>query len=314
MLQALRDKEEGLLGLVLYFADAKTLAELALASSWTRALCIRAADLRITQLIQNDQRVSRWRRMWYSQSGDVLREAYHIECAAAYIDRVAGRYRLSSTVMLDISPTGHFVNYSTGSIDEVAVINDDGSVDVAHGGHCFRGFTTVAGVLPVTGHDDFLYLLDRWYITCWQCGREVPAASLGFVGPGYQCYSVSGLQEGGVRSGRPVPVLYENRPGPDAEQAWRVPTSQPVLWRQLPGEYGPQHLVSDATNDLLALQISSRYGNAVPLCQVAERQESWPAGGLAPIADTREDEGLRARWPPLRHYDPKLTDLRISVP
>ena len=103
-----------------------------------------------------------------------------------------------------------------------------------------RGIATVAGVRAVPGHSDFLYLLDRWYTACWQCGQELPAASLGFVGPGYQCYSVSALQEGGVRHGVSVPVLYENQPGPDAEEAWRLPEAEPVLWKPLPGESGPR--------------------------------------------------------------------------
>jgi hypothetical protein len=306
LLAALRDKEEGLLALVAQLSSARALASLAMTSHWTREAALAAADERVRVLIQSERSVSRWRRNAYCDGGDVVREAHHVECAVAYIGRLAGRYRLSATVVLDIAPTGDYVNYSTGSIDMTPGVM---ALGAAQTGHCFRGVTTVAGVLTVPGHDDFLYLLDRWYTSCWQGGYEVPAASLGFVGEGYQCYSVSALQEGGVRDGQHVPVIYENRPGPLAERAWRVHSSEPVLWRPLPGEYGPQpYLDYLARHPLLG---TSGDEEGIPLMKVAERLEAWPVGGLPPLADTRDNEHLRARYPPRQHYEQRLADLRL---
>ena len=64
----------------------------------------------------------------------MLREAHHIEAGVQYVVRVSGRYRLDTNVVLDIAPTGDYVNYSTASLEAP--------------GHCFRGVATVAGVLP----------------------------------------------------------------------------------------------------------------------------------------------------------------------
>jgi hypothetical protein len=145
MLSALYDREEGLLALVAHFATATALAQLAKTASWTRQAALDAADRRVRALIESERSVSRWRRSAYAGGGDVVREAYHIECAAAYVVRLAGRYRLSRSVVLDISTTGDFVNYSTGSLDVPP------GYMMAHGeaqaGHCFRGVATVAGVL-----------------------------------------------------------------------------------------------------------------------------------------------------------------------
>ena len=159
MLASLRDKEEGLLALVAHFCNARALAQLAMTSRWTREAALAAADRRVRELIQSERSVSRWRRSAYFDGGDVVREAHHIERAVAYVGRFAGRYRLSTTVVLDIAPSGDYVNYSTGSVDVPPGYTAMGD---AQAGHCFRGITTVAGVLPAPGHGDFLYLLDRW--------------------------------------------------------------------------------------------------------------------------------------------------------
>lgn len=215
MFSALSEREPGLVEMIVLAVPARPLAQLAASTRWLRELALVCAEKRVCQLMLSCRHVSRWRRTAYSD-GDVLRELYHIECAAAYPARVAGRYRLSSEVMLDLSPTGDFVNYSTGSAEGP--------------GHCFRGVMTVAGVTATPDHDDFLFLLDRWYIACWQEGREVPCELMSFLAPGYQCYSVSALQQG---EGNPTPTLYENRPGPDPDRAWRVPSSDAVKWRRV---------------------------------------------------------------------------------
>ena len=306
MLEALRDREEGLLALVTKLAGTSSLAQLALVSSWTRVFALKAAEQVVRELISTERCVSRWRRDAYQGGSDVFREAHDIDRAAMYIRRAAGRYRLSGAVVLDISPSGDFVNYSTGSIDVPPGFMAYGE---AQAGHCFRGITTIAGVRTVAGHGDFLYLLDRWYTACWQSGHEVAAESLGFVGPGYQCYSASALQEGGVQAGQSTPVLYENRPGPDAVEAWRVPRREPVHWRPLPGESLFDHLPSFDLSELDHLGL----GDGQPanhLEKVAVRLEVWPEGGLAPLTDTRDDQSLRARYPGLQHYDPRLADLR----
>ena len=84
MLSALYDREEGLLALVAHFATATALAQLAKTASWTRQAALDAADRRVRALIESERSVSRWRRSAYAGCGDVVREAYHIECAAAY--------------------------------------------------------------------------------------------------------------------------------------------------------------------------------------------------------------------------------------
>ena len=130
------------------------------------------------------------------------------------------------------------------------------------------------------------------------------------VGPGYQCYSVSALQEGGVRNGQAVAVLYENRPCPVADNAWSLPASEPVLWQPLPGEFGPSAVVSGLS--LLRTVTHLHRHHSQPLRKVAERLQAWPDGGLTPVTDTRTSEQLRAHCPPLQHYDPRLPDLRLK--
>ena len=68
--------------------------------------------------------------------------------------------RLDKNVVLDIAPTGDYVNYSTASLEAP--------------GHCFRGVATVAGVLPSPGPSvDLLYLFDRGYSACIFDGAQV---------------------------------------------------------------------------------------------------------------------------------------------
>ena len=240
MLEALRDAEEGLVALMLsHVGSADTLANLALSAQWLRSFAMAEAERRIRELIARERLVSRWRRSAYKR-GEVLREAQHIERAASYVGRIAGRYRVSPNSVLDIAPSGEFANYSTGSANVRLGFALEGYPDV-QAGHCFRGIATVAGVLPAPGHDDFLYLFDRWYVACWHCGREVPADALPFVGDGYQCYSVSASRLVGG-----VPVLYENEPGPDADKHWRVPWNHPVHWR---GPSSVERLARPATLD-----------------------------------------------------------------
>ena len=114
MLTSLAEREPGLVEIVLQLAAAGPLAQLAACARWLQELVLACAEKRVCRLISSCRHVSRWRRAVYGTSGDVLRELHHIECAAAYPSRVAGRYRLSAEVMLDVSPTGEFVNYSTG--------------------------------------------------------------------------------------------------------------------------------------------------------------------------------------------------------
>ena len=100
---------------------------------------------------------------------------------------------------------------------------------------------------------------------------------------------MSTLQDGGVRRGVPVPVLYENQPGPDADEAWRLPASDPVLWKPLPGEHGPQRAAELLPPQELHAFQALGHEDSRPLSKVAERLAAWPAGGLAPLADTRDD-------------------------
>ena len=207
MLAELLSHERALLEFVLAQLDTRSLAMCARAAQWLHAHALETAEQRVAHLIETEPRVARWRRTSAVGSSAVLREAHHIEAGVQYVERISGRYRLDTNVVLDIAPTGDYVNYSTASLEAP--------------GHCFRGVATVAGVLPSPDASvDFLYLFDRGYSTCIFDGVQIPAARLPFVRENYQCFSVSCLREGGVRDGQPCPVLYENEPGPVAEVAW----------------------------------------------------------------------------------------------
>ena len=134
MLTELRAHERALLELVLAQLDTRSLAMCARAARWLHAHALQTAEQRVSHLIQTEPRVARWRRTSAVGSSAVLREAHHIEAGVQYVVRVSGRYRLDTNVVLDIAPTGDYVNYSTASLEAP--------------GHCFRGVATVAGVLP----------------------------------------------------------------------------------------------------------------------------------------------------------------------
>ena len=287
ILRALREVELALIEMILSHLDCRSLARCGSSAKWLLQDAHEVAEHRIASLIQNNPTVARWRRSGTS----VLQEAHHIECASRYLPRVAGRYRLDHRVVLDVAPTGEYVNYSTGSLDSP--------------GHCFRGVATVAGVLPSPDATsiDLLYKFDRGYSACLYRGRQIPAEDLPFVGPDYRCFSVSALREGGVRDGRSCPALYENEPGPQAEIAWAVLAgSASVQWKPLAGEYGPEPgapEVPHAPEPALSPRVLKR---------VAERLVEWGTDGLAPLLDTRF-EGARV-GPAVFDFEPALCDLR----
>ena len=304
MLSDLRAHEPALLlELILSQLDAHALSMCASAARWLRADAKVSAERLISQLIQTDPRVARWRRTSAAGSSDVLREARHIEAGVRYLPRIAGRYRLDMNVVLDISPTGHYANYSTASAETP--------------GHCFRGVATVAGVLPSPdpASIDYLFLFDRGYTVCMFDGQQIPAERLQFVRPNYQCFSVSCLREGGVRDGRPCPVLYENEPGPIAEEAWAVPPgAESLAWAPLPGELGPAPSSDDPSAAGHASTPHSHPGTTFTsprtLKRVAEKLAEWGDAGLAPLADTRRDP----RQQPVRlDFDLKLADIRSEA-
>ena len=134
MLTELLSHERALLELVLALLDTRNLATCARAARWLHAHALEAAEQRVSRLIQTEPRVARWRRTSAAGSSAVLREAHHIEAGVQYVVRISGRYRLDTNVVLDIAPSGDYVNYSTASLEAP--------------GHCFRGVATVAGVLP----------------------------------------------------------------------------------------------------------------------------------------------------------------------
>ena len=178
MLAELLSHERALLEFVLAQLDTRSLAMCARAAQWLHAHALETAEQRVARLIETEPRVARWRRTSAVGSRAVLREAHHIEAGVQYVVRISGRYRLDTNVVLDIAPTGDYVNYSTASLEAP--------------GHCFRGVATVAGVLPSPDASvDFLYLFDRGYSTCIFDGVQIPAARLPFVRENYQCFSVS---------------------------------------------------------------------------------------------------------------------------
>ena len=162
MLAELLSHERALLEFVLAQLDTRSLAMCARAAQWLHAHTLETAEQRVAHLIETEPRVARWRRTSAVGSSAVLREAHHIEAGVQYVVRISGRYRLDTNVVLDIAPTGDYVNYSTASLEAP--------------GHCFRGVTTVAGVLPSPDASvDFLYLFDRGYSTCIFDGVQIPA-------------------------------------------------------------------------------------------------------------------------------------------
>ena len=145
MLAELLSHERALLEFVLAQLDTRSLAMCARAAQWLHAHALETAEQRVAHLIETEPRVARWRRTSAVGSRAVLREAHHIEAGVQYVVRISGRYRLDTNVVLDIAPTGDYVNYSTASLEAP--------------GHCFRGVATVAGVLPSPDASvDFLYL------------------------------------------------------------------------------------------------------------------------------------------------------------
>ena len=162
MLAELLSHERALLEFVLAQLDTRSLAMCARAAQWLHAHALETAEQRVAHLIETEPRVARWRRTSAVGSSAVLREAHHIEAGVQYVVRISGRYRLDTNVVLDIAPTGDYVNYSTASLEAP--------------GHCFRGVATVAGVLPSPDASvDFLYLFDRGYSTCIFDGVQIPA-------------------------------------------------------------------------------------------------------------------------------------------
>lgn len=324
MLTDLRDKELGLLELILAHLPPPTLVEIAATCAFLRTCALSSADQRVRALITSDRRVSRWRRSGYEGRFAIFRELHHIEGAAQYAHRVAGRFRLGTFAALDISPSGEFVNYSCGDPED---------------GYCFRGIMTVAGVIPRGRRNEPLYLLDRWYVAAWRKGELQTAESLSFVGPGYQCYSVSTSEEreikgrgGGGRSSKLV--LYENEPGPDAARSWKVPREMPVFrgsssYDERPdldpdGDPDGDGLVADEVRSVLRLSFQD---GVLPLRKVAERELAWPEGGLVPLTDTRlvpVGGDLSLSWvqpsqPPdsqllrVHHFSPHIADLRVAL-
>lgn len=313
MLTLLRDKEPGLCELIVAHVAPIGLHALVATCKWLRETAIASADLQVIALMQNDRRVSRWRREPYlSKPVDVLLELQHIVGAASYAARVAGRYRLAGDSILDIAPSGDFVNYSRSSTNE---------------GHCFRGIMTVAGVRPRGRFSEPLYLLDRWYVACWRNGESLPAESLSFVGPGYQCFSVSTMEaartpasasasmhttttpattaaaaaieaasmDAAAAPRLPPPpegaMLYENEPGPDSDIAWKVPQELPVLrWTHEHEQSGVGFTMDSDEAAAIAEELRAllrlKPSEGRPLRPVAERLCCWPVGGLVPLVDT----------------------------
>lgn len=195
--------EPALISRVCRCLPGKDLAVLSVCAFEQRRAALQVANSEIERIVSSCTCVSKWRREFYASKGSsVLEELHYIDFAVCYIPRIAGKYHLSDTVVLDILPSGKFENYSYSGLDE---------------GHRFKGQTTIAAVSPAVGAIyDMVFHFDRWYEECVYNGQNVPADELDFVGPGYQCYSLSAFLEQAGDCG----VLLENTPFPDTDRGW----------------------------------------------------------------------------------------------
>ncbi|CAE8629388.1 unnamed protein product [Polarella glacialis] len=179
---------------------AAELPALAVGASWLLDSAVEVADAAIIKAIAATPHVTRWRRERYAgHRARVLQELDHLTRAIQYLPRVAGRYRLSHSVLLDIWPCGKFENFSIGDF------------------HRFKGQATVAAVsTSKTASLGYIFHFDRWYSECTLNGRLLTADELDFVGPGFQCYSLSAFRDSDGALG----VLMENKPFPDTVRGW----------------------------------------------------------------------------------------------
>lgn len=131
--------EPGLVALVLSDLSSHDLVHLACVSQWMRRAAVEAADETVCTMIATKSTVQRWVRAPYAESSEMgsdassssrrvprwrawrrraFEEMHHIEAASRYIPRISGRYRLSAAVVLDVAPSGQFVNYASGALIE----------------------------------------------------------------------------------------------------------------------------------------------------------------------------------------------------
>jgi hypothetical protein len=197
---------QGTLEEVLRHLDAIDLASARVTTTIVRTNVTSHATRRKATMMTNPI-ISRWRNNDVVQGDDVklLRE---LELCVSYFSIVSGRYDLSHhpgpAAVLEISPQGAFVN---SSLD-----------------HCFEGFATISKLFSRTGSlrqplpsTSYLFHFDRWYTSCTFHGHRLAEEELGFVGPGFQCFSVSTY---GSTEATPEDYLYECRPGPTTELGW----------------------------------------------------------------------------------------------
>ncbi|KAL1511978.1 hypothetical protein AB1Y20_005255 [Prymnesium parvum] len=221
MLAALQDAEPGLLELALMECDHTSWIHLSETARWLRALVESLAERRIRLLLASTPSIQDWERCAYTTLREgalccqnTLHEMRDIELAAGYVPRIAGRYRPSDDVVLEIHPSGEFTNYSICSAQPQTDVQK-----LMLSSHCFCGTMTVAGVRQ--GNVGNVFLLVRRYSECKVAGERIPFSLLNFLGPQRKCYAVSAFHE---RACAPS-VLFGNQPSRLPSDGWHLPES-----------------------------------------------------------------------------------------
>ena len=221
LLQTLADHGTPLSG-VLHALEALELAALRASSAFLREHVKFHAMALCDHIVRNNPLVRRWRS---ADEDDSLRTLRELELSIAYFQLISGGYNLGSETVLELSPEGDFVNFSTA--------------------HKFSGSATIAKLASTTGRlgrplpsTEYFFFLDRWYTACLYEGVSLSDEDLEFVGPGLQCYSVTTYgaperspaeaqrERGLLNISSGEAQLFENTPCPTSDRGWDVPLLQ----------------------------------------------------------------------------------------
>ncbi|KAL1495277.1 hypothetical protein AB1Y20_017137 [Prymnesium parvum] len=216
MLSSLHDAEPGLLELTLMECDHICWIHLSETAHWLRTLVESLAERRILLLLASTPSTRDWERSSYTRlregvlsSQNTLREMIDLDLAVTYLPRIAGRYRPSDDVVLDILPSGEFTNYSIFSAHPPTDVHK-----FMLSSHCFCGTMSVAGVRK--GNVGNVFLLVRRYSECKVAGERIPFPLLKFLGPQRKCYAVSAFHEPACAPS----ILYGNEPSSLSIDGW----------------------------------------------------------------------------------------------